>query len=220
MSLLTSDERITKEVKRVFELFYNNLDRSVYRELMVSPFNTRRKFFMLIDNEITAAKAKKKAKITIKLNNLVDPKMIKKLYDASKAGVEIKLIIRGICSLVPGVKNQSENIEVVSIVDRFLEHVRLFIFHNNNDPLYFISSADWMARNLDRRIEVTTPIYDKKAQETIQTMIAIQLSDNQKARIIDERQSNRYVKNRKEPIRSQLETYAYFKGLLKTKKDS
>lgn len=217
MSLLTSDERITKEVKRVFELFYNNLDRSVYRELMVSPFNTRRKFFTLIDNEINAAKAKKKAKITIKLNNLVDPKMIKKLYDASKAGVEIKLIIRGICSLVPGVKNLSENIEVISIVDRFLEHVRLFIFQNNDTPLYFISSADWMARNLDRRIEVTTPIYDKVAQETIQKMVDIQLSDNQKARIIDERQSNRYVKNLNEPIRSQLEIYDYFKALLKTK---
>jgi polyphosphate kinase len=219
ISLLTSDIRITKEVKRVFELFYNNLDRSVYRELMVSPFNTRRKFFTLIDNEIKAAKSKKKAKITIKLNNLVDAKMIKKLYDASKAGVKVKLIIRGICSLVPGVKNLSENIQVISIVDRFLEHVRLFIFHNNNDPLYFISSADWMERNLDKRIEVTTPIYCKKAQETIQKMIDIQLADNQKARIIDERQSNRYVKNLNEPIRSQLEIYDYFKDLLKTNKD-
>lgn len=213
-SLLTSNPNITREVKRVFELFYNTLDRTVFRELLVSPFNTRRKFIQLIEDEIKAAKAKKEAKITIKLNNLVDSKLIKKLYDASKAGVKIKLIIRGICALVPGVKNLSENIEVISIVDRFLEHARVMIFHNNGDPKYYISSADWMGRNLDKRIEVTTPIYDSEAKRTIQSMIDIQLSDNQKARHIDDRQSNKYVKNDKDPIRSQLKTYRYFKQKL------
>lgn len=214
MSLLTANPAITREVMRVFELFYNTLDRTVYRELMVSPFNTRRKFIQLIDDEINNAKNKKKAKITIKLNNLVDSKLIKKLYDANKAGVEVKLIIRGICALVPGIKNLSENIEVISIVDRFLEHARVMIFHNDGDPKYFISSADWMARNLDKRIEVTTPIYDEEAKRTIQNMIDIQLSDNQKARVIDDRQSNKYVKNDRDPIRSQLKIYSYFKQKL------
>ncbi len=189
LSLLTADTRITKEVQKVFTLLENNIERGLYRHLMVSPFNTRRKFSQLINNEIKSAKKGKDAKIDIKLNNLVDLKMINKLYQAANAGVKIRLIVRGICCMVP-----RKNITITSIVGRFLEHSRFMIFHNDGNPLYFISSADWMTRNLDKRIEVTTPIYDEQIQQEIQTIFETQWKDNVKARIIDELQSNKYIK--------------------------
>jgi len=138
--------------------------------------------------------------------------MITKLYKASQAGVEIKLIIRGICCLVPGIKGWSENIKVISIVDRFLEHARIFMFHNNGEERIYLSSADWMTRNLSYRIETVFPIYDETLRNEIRDLIKMQLADNVKARIVDVKNSNKYQKGREElPIRSQSELYYYYK---------
>lgn len=212
-SLLTADHNITKEVEKIFKIFKNNIDRSVFRELIVSPFNIRRKIHLLIDQEIAFAKNGEPASIAIKINNLVDAKMIKKLYEASNAGVQINCIIRGICALVPGIVGQSENITVRSIVGKFLEHNRILIFNNGGDEKYFISSADWMTRNIDARIEVTVPIYDKEIQADLKFMMDAGMMDNQKARIIDQFQKNKYTKSDlKEKYNSQNEIYNYFKA--------
>ncbi len=215
LTLFTSDPRITKEVKKVFEFFANTYRNQSYRHLIVSPLYMRKKFYRYIDNEIQNAKNGKKAKIILKMNNLVDKEIIYKLYQANNAGVEIVLIIRGICSLIPGIPGMSENINAISIVDKFLEHSRIMIFHNNGNELYFISSADWMGRNLDRRIEVACPLYDKDIQKELKDLIEIQMRDNVKARIINEEQDNKYVtsKNSKE-VRSQFELYEYYKRKL------
>lgn len=214
-SILTKDERLTNEVYKVFQLFRNNIDRPSFRHLIVSPFNARRKIYDLINTEIKNAKLGKPAYMIVKLNNLVDPLIIKKLYQASNAGVKIQLIIRGICSLVPGVKNYSENIEIVSIIDQFLEHSRLMLFCNAGKELYFLTSADWMTRNIDRRIEVGCPIYDKKLQKVIKDMLSVQLADNTKARFINKSQNNLYkLPTAKIKIRSQISLYNYFKQQL------
>jgi polyphosphate kinase len=170
----------------------------------------------LIDSEIANAKAGKKAAITIKLNNLVDKGLINKLYGASAAGVKVRMIIRGMCSLVPGVEGVSDNIEVISIVDRFLEHPRVFMTHNDGDPQIYISSADWMTRNIDYRIEVTAPIRDERLKKKIIDILNIQFTDTVKARVIDKEMSNSYVKrgNRKK-IRSQIAIYDYLKNVEK-----
>jgi len=214
-SLLTSNDSLTKEVDKVFKIFKNNFDRSLFRDLIVSPFNSRRKIVTLIDNEIKNAKQDDEAYILIKLNNLVDTKLIKKLYEASNAGVKVKCIIRGMCALVPGVEGLSENIEVRSIVGRFLEHTRLFIFANAGDEKYYISSADWMTRNIERRIEVATPIFDESIQKDIKHTFELQWKDNVKSRIIDQNQKNKYYKNDQPPLNSQLEIYKYYKNKLK-----
>lgn len=215
-SLLTSDKRLTSEVAKLFEFFEANYKRTTFRHLVVSPFNVRRRLELLINNEIRNAKRGLKGKITLKLNNLVDEQLIKKLYDASNAGVKIKLIIRGICALIPGIKGMSENIEAYSIVDRFLEHARVMVFHNNGDAIYLIGSADWMRRNLDSRVEVIAPIFDKKIQAEIQIMLDMQFKDNVKRRLLDQKMSNAYVDSDKKPnFRSQIEQYHYFKSLVK-----
>ena len=213
-SLLTANKSITNEVEKVFKIFKNNIDRSLFRELIVSPFNSRRKFIGLIDTEIKHAKQDENASVCIKINNLVDTKLIKKLYEASNAGVKIKCIVRGMCALVPGIKKQSENIEVKSIVGRFLEHTRLFIFENGGDAKYYLSSGDWMSRNMDGRIEVATPIYDKGIQGDLNQIFSLQWKDNVKSRIIDENQKNKYYNNTKTECDSQLEIYKYFKQKL------
>lgn len=212
-SLLTSNKLLTQEVEKIFRIFKNNIDRSVFRELIVSPFNIRRRISALIDYEIQAAKKGEKASIIIKLNNLVDTKIISKLYDASNAGVKVQCIIRGICALVPGVAGLSENITIRSIVGQYLEHTRVLIFHNGGQEKYFISSADWMTRNIDRRVEVTAPIYDPEIQQDLRFMIDAYLVDNQKARIIDALQKNKNVKsNLTEKFNAQIEIYNYFKA--------
>ncbi|MBD3638621.1 MAG: polyphosphate kinase 1 [Crocinitomicaceae bacterium] len=214
-SLLTANPAITKEVDKVFKIFKNNFDRSVFRELMVSPFNTRRKLSSLIDKEIDNATQGEEAYIYIKINNLVDTKVIKKLYEASKAGVKIYAVVRGICALVPGVKGSSENIEVRSVVGRYLEHSRIFIFANGGNERYYISSADWMGRNLDRRIEVTAPVYDEEIQKDLKFMIEAALKDNTKSRIIDQGLKNqRYKGDGDVAYNSQEEVYKYFKNKL------
>lgn len=214
-SLLTADKRITEEVAKVFTFYSDNLKTGTYKHLLVSPFFMRKQIIQLINKEIQNAKKNKPASIILKLNNLVDPEMIKKLYEASAAGVKIKLIIRGICSLVAGVKGLSENIEAISIVDRFLEHSRVLIFYNGGDEKYFLSSADWMARNFDFRSEVAVPIYDTTIQVQLRKIIDMLWADNTKARILGTEQNNEYRKiNSKQKVRAQETTY----NLLTSKK--
>ncbi len=215
-SLLTIHSGITNEINKVFRLFKNIYERPTFKHLIVSPFNARRRINSLIDNEIKNAKEGKEAYIIIKLNNLVDQTVIKKLYKASNSGVKIKLIVRGICSLVPGVKGYSENIEVISIVDRFLEHNRLLVFCNGGDEQYYLASADWMSRNLDLRIEVACPIYDENVKTIIRKILDFQLSDNSKARWVNHKRINSYKKTKsKVPVRSQVAIYNYLKSKVK-----
>jgi polyphosphate kinase len=167
----------------------------------------------LIDQEIAYARAGKKASMTIKVNNLEDKVMIDKLYEANQAGVNIYLIIRGICCLVPGVPGLSENIRVIRIVDQYLEHARIFIFHNDGDNLIYLSSADWMKRNLYRRVEVGFPVYHPTIKNEIKRLIELQLSDNIKACFLDQDSVNRYVTDTKnsKKVRSQQDFYYWLK---------
>ncbi len=214
--LLTMDRRIANEVAKVFDFFENPYKTFIYRNLLVSPLYQRRKIYQLIDNEIRNAKAGKEAYIILKINNLVDKEMIYKLYQAYNQGVIVRLIVRGICCLMPGVEELSKEIEAISIVDKYLEHARILVFCNEGDELYFISSADWMPRNLDRRIEVTAPIYSPEIKQELKDIIEIQLRDNAKARIINEAQDNPYKPGNpgEMSFRSQEITYQYYKKLL------
>ena len=208
-SLLTSDKRITDEVVKLFTFYENNLKRGMFHHLLVAPFFMRKRLNEFINNEIKNAKAGKQAYITLKLNNLVDKDIINRLYEASNAGVKIKIIIRGICCLITD-EPFSKNIEVISIVDKFLEHSRVFIFCNGGNAKYFISSADWMARNLDYRSEVAVPIYDIEIQKELQHMLDIQLKDTKKARIINKKQDNPYrTSTGKNKVRAQEAIYNY-----------
>ncbi|MFB6305898.1 MAG: phospholipase D-like domain-containing protein, partial [Flavobacteriales bacterium] len=172
--LFTSNSKITTEVNKVFNYFRDQKGKYEFNQLVVSPFQSREKFNEWIDIEIDNAKQGKRAYILLKMNSLVDKSMIMKLYEASCAGVNVKLIVRGVCSLIPGIKGLSDNIEAISIVDKFLEHSRVFIFCNNGDEKYYISSADWMTRNLDHRVEVTCPIFDKNIQKELKKMLEMQ----------------------------------------------
>lgn len=185
IGFFTSDEDICSDVSDIFNYLTGYSKQKEYNKLFVSPINMRDKFLDLINREIENALAGKEAKIIIKLNSLVDPAIIAALYEASNSGVEIKLIVRGVCSLVPGVVGLSENIEVRSIVGRFLEHSRLFYFYNEGKQDIYLSSADMMQRNLDRRVEVAFPIENPKLkEELIRTLIKVSLKDNVKARIL------------------------------------
>ncbi len=210
VAIYTSDKRITSEVVRLFEFFDNSYLNFTYKNLLVSPLYMRKKLYKLIDTEIKNARSGKDAYIILKINNLVDTTMVKKLYEANNAGVKIRLLVRGICCIRTGIQGMSENIEATTIVDKFLEHSRIFVFCNNNDELYFISSADWMTRNLDHRIEVACPIYDDELKKQLRTQLEIQLSDNVKARILNENQDNQYLINDAPPVHSQLVLYNYF----------
>lgn len=212
-SFFTTDTRITEEVKEIFHFFEDNIYSVKYKSLIVSPFHMREKFSNLIRTEIQNAQKGKPAYIWIQINSLVDREMIGKLYKASQAGVKIKAIIRGACSLVPGIPGVSENIEAIGIIDRFLEHTRLFIFCNGGEDKYFISSADWMNRNLNYRIELACPIYDASIQQEIREIFEIQFKDNVKARVIDGKHNNAYRKttDSEAPTRSQIEIYQYLK---------
>ncbi len=190
ISLLTANKEIGREVRKLFQFFESNFQRNLHKHLIVSPFNTRRRITELINNEIELQKKGKEGRIILKLNNLVDASMINKLYDASRAGVKVQLIIRGICSLIPGVDGMSENIRVVSVLGRYLEHSRILFFANGGKPLYYISSADWMTRNIDHRIEVTAPIADAKLKEELQQILDIQLDENAKSFIVDKSMKN------------------------------
>jgi len=209
--LLTVNKKITNEVYKAFNFFSVNYKKDNFYHLVLSPFFLRNKIISLIENEIKNAKEGKKAYIYLKLNNLTDTEIITYLYEASNAGVKIRLIIRGMLSLVPGIKKTSENIKAIGIVDRFLEHSRFMIFANGGVEQIYISSADLMPRNLDHRIEVTCPVFDKNIRAEIKEIFNIQWSDNVKARIFNDTQSNEFVKAGKEKIQSQLEVYNYVK---------
>ena len=205
-TLFTADKRITSEIETLFKFYSNNFKTGNYKHLIVSPFNTRKKFIHSVKNEIAQAKKGKKAWIVLKMNSLVDTEMISWLYQASKAGVKIDLIVRGICSLIPGIKGVSENIRAISIVDQFLEHSRIYIFCNADKNQYYLSSGDWMYRNLDNRSEVAVPVYDKDLQTELWHYISLQLSDNVKARVQNAKQDNLYVQVNEGavPFRSQI----------------
>ena len=215
VTLLTSHQQILKDVTKIFEFFDINYRLHRYKHLIVSPHYSRSKFNKLIDREIHNAQAGRPAFINLKMNSLSDFQMIDKLYDASNAGVKMKLQIRGICSLIPGVKGMSENIEAISIVDNFLEHSRIFIFCNDNNPEVFISSADFMTRNLDGRVEVTCPIYQEDIKKQIIDNFEVGWKGNVKARYHSEKLDNKYrIRKENEPVfRAQLETYNYYKNL-------
>ncbi|MFA0569554.1 polyphosphate kinase 1 [Vibrio gallaecicus] len=215
-SLLTADQDLTNEVRNVFGYIENPYRPVKFDHLIVSPRNSRNKLYQLIDGEIANAEAGKKAQITLKVNNLVDKGLINKLYSASNAGVNIRMIIRGMCSLVPGVEGVSENIKIISIIDRFLEHPRVLITHNDGDPQVYISSADWMTRNIDHRIEVTTPIRDGRLKQRIIDIVNIHFTDTVKARWIDKEMSNSYVpRGNRKKLRSQIAIYDYLKSVEK-----
>jgi len=209
-TLFTAHEAILKELNKVFDFFETTYKINKYKHLIVSPHYTKSTFLKFIDNEIEAAKAGKEAYIKIKMNSFTSYKMIDKLYEASNAGVKIQLIVRGICCLVPGVEGMSENIEAISVVDKFLEHPRVFIFGNQGDPKVYISSADWMTRNLDNRVEVGCPIYDADIKQELLDTFMISWNDNVKARLFNESQDNAYRKNDHVEVRSQFKTYGYY----------
>jgi polyphosphate kinase len=214
VTLLTSHQKILKDITKIFEFFDINYRLHRYKHLIVSPHYSRSRFYKLIDREIHNAQAGRPAYINLKMNSLSDFEMIDKLYDASNAGVKMKLQIRGICSLIPGVKGMSENIEAISIVDNFLEHSRVFIFCNDNNPDVFISSADFMTRNLDGRVEVTCPIYQEDIKKQLIDSFEVGWKGNVKARYHSEKLDNKYrIRKENEPVfRAQLETYNYYKN--------
>ncbi|AYO08398.1 polyphosphate kinase 1 [Vibrio campbellii] len=215
-ALLTADQEITNEVRNVFGYIENPYRPVRFNHLIVSPRNSRKQLYRLIDGEIANAKAGKKAALTIKVNNLVDKGIVNKLYGASNAGVKINMIIRGMCSLVPGIEGVSENIRIISIVDRFLEHPRVVITHNDGDPQVYISSADWMTRNIDHRIEVAAPVRDPRLKQRIIDITNIHFTDTVKARLIDKEMSNSYVpRGNRKKVRSQVAIYDYLKNIEK-----
>ncbi|WP_396147878.1 polyphosphate kinase 1 [Flavobacterium sp.] len=214
VTLFTSHNQILKDVTKIFEFFDINYRLHRYKHLIVSPHYSRSKFNKLIDREILNAQVGKPAYINLKMNSLSDFQMIDKLYEASNAGVKMKLQIRGICSLIPGVKGMSENIEAISIVDNFLEHSRVFIFGNNDNPEVFISSADFMTRNLDGRVEVTCPIYQEDIKKQLIETFEVGWKGNVKARLHSEKLDNKYRvrKDGESVFRAQHETYNYYKN--------
>ena len=208
LTLFTSNVKILDEVSNVFNFFNANYKKYVFKNLIVSPINTETNIKKLINNEIVNAKNGNEAWIKIKINNITSYSLIRSLYNASRAGVKIQMIVRGICCLIPGHKSMSENIKVISIVDRFLEHTRFMIFNNNNDNKVFISSADWMTRNLDNRVEVTCPILQEDIKKEILDIFNIYWSDNIKARLVNNN-SKSQSKSLKS-FRSQQKMYNYY----------
>lgn len=209
-TLFTANESICKELNKVFDFFTTTYKINKYKHLIVSPHYTQSAFEKLIDKEISNANKGKIAYIKIKMNSLTSYKMVDKLYEASRAGVKIQMIIRGICCLIPGVQGMSENIEAISVVGKFLEHSRIFVFGNEGKPKVYISSADWMTRNLDYRVEVGCPIYDEDVKKELLETFEISWQDNVKARVFNLAQNNIYRKNNKPKIRSQFAQYDYY----------
>ena len=216
LGLLTADERITSEVEQVFD-FLETVEKpkESLKHLLVGQINLRPSLERFIDREIENARAGKEAHIILKMNSLEDPPMVAKLYEASQAGVKIDLLIRGLCCLIPQKEGWSENINAFSILDRYLEHARVFYFYNNGEKNIYLSSADFMRRNLNRRIETSFPIYDEKLKREIENFLYIQLHDNVKARVLDKYHKNEYTKDENPmPVRAQVEMYHYLKRSL------
>ncbi len=221
VTLFTSHQQILKDVSKIFDFFDVNYRVHRYKHLIVSPHYMRSKFNKLIDREITNAEEGKVAFMKLKLNSLTDIQLIDKLYDASNAGVKIQLQIRGICSLIPGVKGMSANIEAISIVDNYLEHSRVYIFGNENDPEVYISSADFMTRNIDGRVEVTCPIYDERIKNELIDIFNIGWKGNVKARLHSDKLDNKYrVRGSNAVFRAQQETYNYYLNRLEVISES
>ncbi len=213
-SLLTADPAITDEVIKVFNFIENPFKPVSFNHLLVSPQNTRQRFYEFIEREINNAKLGKPSGIYLKLNAITDKEMIDQLYRASCAGVKIRMIVRGTCVLVPQIPNLSENIYVTSIVDQYLEHARVYIFENDGKKDTYISSADWMPRNLDNRIEVGVKIFDPILKTIIHDIFNLQCNDNVKARIIDKDNMNNYVqRGNKKKVRAQHAIYDYLKQM-------
>lgn len=210
LTLFTSNGKILDEVSNVFNFFNANYKRYIFKNLFVSPINTESKIKKLIINEINNAKRGKNAWIKIKINNITSYSLIRSLYDASRAGVKIEMIVRGICCLIPGKKNMSDNIKVISIVDRFLEHTRFMIFNNDGNIKTFISSADWMTRNLDNRVEVTCPILQDDLKNEILDIFNIYWNDNIKARMVNINFDDKSRVSNKNEYRSQKNIYNYY----------
>lgn len=209
-TLFTASQKILKDVNKIFEFFETNYKINTYKHLIVSPHYTQKAVFKLIDNEIENVKNGKEGIIRLKMNSISSYPMIDKLYEASRAGVKIQMIVRGLCCLIPGVNGMSENIEVISVVDKFLEHSRIYIFGNNGDTKLYISSADWMTRNIENRVEVSCPIYDEAIKNEIIETFNISWSDNVKARVLNDSQENEYRINNNEKVRSQFAVYDYY----------
>ncbi len=211
-SLLTAHQGIAKEVQKLFDFFESNYKTAEFRHLIVAPFDMRARLIRHIRRESRAAHDGHEAQIILKLNNLVDAEVISSLYEAAKAGVKVRLIVRGMFSLQSEIEGLSENIEAISIVDKYLEHSRIFAFFNRGKPLYFISSGDIMTRNLDQRVEVTCPIYDPSLQRELQNFLMIQWSDNVKARVLDRELHNFYRKSDGDNrVRAQWAIYDYLR---------
>lgn len=212
VTLLTANTRIMKEVNKVFEFFDVNYKIYRYKDLIVSPHYTRTKFMKLIDEEIQKALNDEPAMIRLKMNSLSDYKMIDKLYDASRAGVKIQLIVRGICCLIPGVPGLSDHIEAISIVDNLLEHSRIYIFGTNDNAKVYISSADFMTRNIDERVEVTCPIYNQDIKNELIDTFNIYWKGNVKVRIHSENLENKYRTTETTRFKAQEELYNYYRN--------
>ncbi|MFT2009109.1 polyphosphate kinase 1 [Pontibacter sp. 13R65] len=210
-ALFTSNPELTKDVEQVFNFLMDGQPDKTFNRLLVAPINMRERFVELINREIRNAKKGLPASMILKMNALQDERMIKKLYEASKAGVKVQLLVRGICCLVPGQEKVSEHIQMRSIVDRYLEHARVYIFHNNGEEEYYVASADWMTRNLNRRVEVCFPLLEPKLVAELRHIIDLQLQDDTKARNVD----NTYVEaDTKQEVRAQYATYDYLQSLV------
>src|SRR6056300_1392448 len=210
-TLFTSDQKILKEVNKVFNFLQVHYKLKKYKHLIVSPHYTNNALVKMINKEIENHKAGLPSGIRLKLNAITNFSIIEKLYEASNAGVNIQMVVRGICCLIPGIKGMSENIEIRSVVDRFLEHPRVYHFTNGGNPKIYISSADFMTRNIENRLEVAAPIYDPELQRQITEVFDIIWSDNVKARKLNGSVQNDFVKNKAVPIRSQFEIFDYYK---------
>ncbi|PWG80270.1 polyphosphate kinase 1 [Pararcticibacter amylolyticus] len=212
-SIFTTHKGITKELKKLFRGLEKKIFFNDYKYLIVSPLETRRKVYAMIDTEIRNQKEGKPAGIILKMNSLADEEMIEKIYEAGAGGVNIQMIVRGMCCLVPGIPGLSDTIKVISIVDKYLEHARVWIFTNGGEEKIFLSSADFMTRNLDRRVEVGFPVLDPLVKQEIRDIISIQLQDNTKAREITRHTHNRYKKaGRGKKYRAQIDIYTYLKN--------
>ena len=213
-TLFTSNEKILKEINKVFEFLQSNYKIQHYKHLIVSPHHTSKKLFDLIDNEIKNVGKGLKGEIIFKLNSFTSYRFVDKLYEASKFGVKVKLFVRGICCLIPNKLGLSENIEVKSVVDKYLEHSRVYVFENAGDKKVYISSADLMTRNIEKRVEVACPIYQKDLKNQVLETLKITDNDNIKTRLINHKPQNKFVDNLNKKIRSQWDTYNYFNNIL------
>lgn len=207
--MMTARPKIVNEVAKVFDFIDRPFSPFRFSELLVSPNSMKSRILRMLDTEIKNAGEGKEAWVKIKINHITDTDMVTKLYQASKAGVKIDIVIRGNCSLVPGIKGLSENIRCVGIIDRYLEHSRILIFANGGKPKYFLGSADWMPRNLLNRIEVLTPVYDEELQADLMRTISYGMRDTTNGRIVDGKGTNNFVEG--EPFRSQQELYKEYK---------